>query len=477
MSRGDVTVNLVDGGLGNLPQGADGIHLKVGIAEGGDANTLYEIGSYLEAKAILISGPLLEAIQTYYLEFSKEKGQVAPKMYIVRPENDVVGSIGEITHVGTGGATSATSGAPTATRTFIVEILKDGAPGTATYRKSSDGGKSWSDEMIAPASGVAINIGSGCSIAFTAAATPADSFKAGDTYTFATAGPTASVNSLVAAINTAKQEYNIRRVHVIGETQKSFWVTCGGIADDWEMLYKHFVDFHLEAVSRTTEETVETWAMARINEAKSFYHKRVHVSVLQVYSSTHKKYISLGWIAAAKIAAARVHESPGFVDKFAFLTVTEIRDFAELSNRDTGDAWLDLLDNARYTVATQYEDYPGFYISHVNLFCSAESDYTRLQYLRPADKIRRLVRNKIMKFLESPAHAEAGLGGLSSLKVEIDNSISSVMEIKGDREIVSHSTEIDPNQDVLGTGTVYGKVKFKPIGTMEEIEIDLSEMS
>jgi hypothetical protein len=82
-----------------------------------------------------------------------------------------------------------------------------------------------------------------------------------------------------------------------------------------------------------------------------------------------------------------------------------------------------------------------------------------------------------MKFLESPAHKEAGLGGITSLSVEIDNAISSVMEIKGNREIDSHTTEIDPNQDVLGTGKVVGKVKFKPIGTMEVIDIDLSAMS
>ena len=82
-----------------------------------------------------------------------------------------------------------------------------------------------------------------------------------------------------------------------------------------------------------------------------------------------------------------------------------------------------------------------------------------------------------MKFLESPAHAEAGLGGITSLKVEIDNAISSVMEIKGNREIDSHVTEIDPKQNVLKTGKVKGTVKFKPIGTMQEIEIDLSAMS
>lgn len=477
MSRGDVNIDLVDGGLGNLPRGADGIHLKVGIAEGGIADKLYEISSYLEAKAILLSGPLLEAIQTYYLEFSKEKDQVPPKMYIVRPENDVAGSIGVVAHTGTGLATSATGGVPIASRTFIVEILKSGAPATATYRKSSDGGKTWSDEITTPASAVAINMGSGCTIAFTAAATPAESFAVGDVYTFSSEGPTASVANMATAINAAKQEYNVKRVHVVGETEKALWVTCGGIADDWEELYKHFVDFQLEAKSRLTEETVEIWAMARINEAKSFYHKRVVVTPLQVYSTTHKKYVSLGWIIAAKIAAAKVHESAGFVDKFAFLTVSEIRDYAELSNKDTGDAWLDLLDNERYTVATQYPDYPGFYISHVNLFCSADSDYTRLQLLRPADKIRRLVRTKIMKFLESPSHKEAGLGGITSLSVEIDNAISSVMEIKGNREIDSHTTEIDPNQDVLGTGKVVGKVKFKPIGTMEEIDIDLSAMS
>lgn len=476
MSTGDVNINLVDGGLGSLPKGADGIHLKVGIAEGGIANRVYGIGSYLEAKAILVSGPLLESIQTYYAEFSKDKDQVPPKMYIVRPENDVEGSISEVVHTGTGQATTAVLGTPTASRLFIIEVLKNGEPATATYRKSSDGGKSWSDEIVTPASGIAISMGGGCSITFTASATPANSFVAGDIYTFSSEGPTASMTSVAEAINAAKQEYDVKFVHVVGETQKAFWVTCGAIADDWEELYKHFVFFLLEGTARASE-TVTEWAIARINEGKPFYHKRVAVTCMQIYSTVFKKYISLGSIIAAKIAAAKVHESPGFVDRFAVLTAAEIRDFAELSNKDSGPSLLDRLDDERYTVATMYADYPGIYISHVSMFCSADSDYTRVQILRPADKIRRLVRAKIMKFLESPAHAEAGLGGITSLSVEVDNAISGVMEIKGNREIVSHTTEIDPNQDVLGTGKVYGKIKFKPIGTMEEIEIDLSAMS
>lgn len=473
MARGDVTVNLVDGALGNLPRGADGVHLKVGVAEGGVANGVYEVSSYREAKEILVSGVLLEAIETYYGEFSKDKKQTPPKLFFCRPENDVPGSVGTPEKTGTGTATASAAGTPTGDREFVLEILTGGAPATATYRKSQDGGKSWSDEIVTPAAGVAINLGAGCTITFTAGEPANGSFVAGDVWRITATGPTASVANVLEAIRAAKQIYDVRFIHVVGATAKSFWTSCGDIADDWEGLYHHLVFFILEAAARGDEETVDEWAMDRINEAKAFTHRRVIVMPLEGLSTLSSSYVNLAWVLAAKIACARVHESAGFVDKFAFLTISAIRDWVELSRKDAGDSWLDVMDDNRLTVATHYDNYPGIYISHANLMSDETSDYHRVQDLRPIDKVRRIARVRMMRFLESPAHPEAGIGGIQNLKAEVDNAVSAQMEIRGDKEIDHHEFEIDPNQDVAGSGEVYGRIHVYKIGTMEKITVDV----
>lgn len=476
---GDVTTNLIDGGLGAAPKGEDGIHLKVGAAEGGTANTIYTVGSYFDAKNLLVSGPLLDAVKQYFDEFSKDKGQTPPKLNVCRPTSDVAGSISSVTHTGTGTATTATSGTVTGTRKFVIEIILGGASATATYRKSSDGGKTWSAEITTPASASPISVGAGVSIAFTNGVTPSASFIAGDVYEFSCTGPTASVNNTLTAIRAAKQVHEIRFIHVLGASLASFWTTLGALREEWITKYKHRVFFIVEATARDIDgnETVEEWAMARINEAKSFRHMGVLVSVLRGKYTLTAEQRNLGNVLSAKLSAARVHESPGFVDKFAFLTVSEIEDYAALSNRDDDEkSWLDLLSENGYIVAVQYEDYPGFYFSHGSTMAAENSDFTRVQVLRPADKICRIVRRRIMRFLESPSHPEAGIGGLQTLKTEIDNAITGVMEIKGDREIDSHITEIDMKQDVVKTKRVEGKIKFKPIGTIEDIELDVSTM-
>lgn len=476
---GDVKTNLIDGGLGAPPKGEDGIHLKVGAAEGGTANTIYTFGSYFDAKNVLVSGPLLDRIKQWFDEFSADKGQTPPRIHVARPTNDVAGSIGDVTHTGTGAATYATSGTVTGTRKFIIEIITGGASATATYRKSSDGGATWSAELTTPASGAPISLAAGVSIAFTNDATPSASFVSGDKYEFSCTGPTASVNNTLTAIRVAKQFHEVRFVHVIGASVASFWTSLGAMADEWITKYKHRVFFIAEATPRDIvgAETVDAWAMDRINEAKTFRHPRVIVSLLRGTYTLNGEVINLGNVLSAKLAAARVHESPGFVDRFAMLTISEIEDYAALSNKDDDEkSWLDLLSENGYMVAVAYEDYPGFYFSHGNTMAVETSDFTRIQTLRAADKICRITRKRIMKFLESPSHPDAGLGGIQALKTEIDNAIAEKMEVKGNREIDYHKTEIDPKQDVVKTKKVTGTIRFRPIGTIEDIELDVSTM-
>ena len=277
MALGDAKVNLVDGGIGRTPKGADGIHLKVGIAEGGEVNKIYEANSYYDAERILKKGPLLDAIRVYFNEFSSEKRQEPVKIYFALAERDQPGKLSTVEHTGTGKATRALSGMSAGAREFIVEIVKGGASGTATYRKSSDGGNTFSEEFTTPASGSMIDMGAGVNIAFTDHTTPAESFIAGDRYVFSSTAPGASTGSILDAVNASKQTHEAKFVHVVGPKDKAFWASISQIADDWERDYHDHKVFILETSSRENSETVKAWAEARINESIGFYHKRVIV--------------------------------------------------------------------------------------------------------------------------------------------------------------------------------------------------------
>ena len=475
MAIGNAKITLTDGGVGRTPKGADGIHLKIGVAEGGVANKVYEAKSYYDAKKVLKKGVLLDAIRVYFNEFSQAKKQKPVKILFAKAEADVVGSIGAVTHKGTGNATYTTSGLVTGSRNFLIKITKSGASQTATYSKSSDGGKTFSEETTTPASGSTISLGAGVTIAFTDGSTASDSFVVGDQYTFQSAAPTASVANMLACVNASRQQYQAKFLHIMGSTNKAFWTSIATIADQWESRYQDHKVFIVESASRTDSETVSAWADQRISEVTGFYHNRIIVCPLKIKSSLLNTDINSAWILAAKMAGARVHESPGYVDKFAFLTVSAIRDFAELAEKDDEESsYLDKLDNARLTVATSYDAYPGIYFSHVNLLSRDQSDFKRVQEIRPTDKVRRIVRQAIIKFLESPAHKDAGSGGIDSLIVTIDNTIANKMEIQGDIEIAGHETNIDPEQDIVTTGAVTGEITIQKVGTMETITLDVS---
>ncbi len=218
MAIGDAKITLTDGGVGRTPKGADGIHLKIGVAEGGVANKVYEASSYYDAKKVLKQGSLLDAIRVYFNEFSQAKKQTPVKILFARAEADVSGTTGSLVHKGTGTATHTTSGVVTGSRTFVIKITKSGVSGTAIYSKSSDGGNTFSEEITTPASGSSISLGAGVNIVFTDGATSTDSFVSGDTYTFRSTAPTASVANVLACVNASRQQHQAKFVHIMGAT-------------------------------------------------------------------------------------------------------------------------------------------------------------------------------------------------------------------------------------------------------------------
>jgi hypothetical protein len=124
---------------------------------------------------------------------------------------------GAVTHVGTGQATYATSGDPTANNTIVVEITLGGESGVAKYKYSLDNGSTWSAEATTPASGTAIALGLGCSITFTDhAPDPPLSFVVGDTYSF----------TVVATVTIVERLRNVSvpvQLDIVAADQAELW--------------------------------------------------------------------------------------------------------------------------------------------------------------------------------------------------------------------------------------------------------------
>ncbi len=108
---------------------------------------------------------LLNAKQGDSYLFSGSRTDVAP--FVTTP---AVASIGDVSAAATNlfGGTATSGGAFTGTedKSYAVKIVTGGAFGTATYRISDDGGKTWSDApQTVPASGI-VSLGDGVTMTF-----------------------------------------------------------------------------------------------------------------------------------------------------------------------------------------------------------------------------------------------------------------------------------------------------------------------
>lgn len=235
MSTGDVSTYHQDGGINFNDVKPDRVGSKVGTAETGDANRIYVINNAPQARDVFGTGELVCSLEQFFEEFDESKGQKPVPVLCVRPESDLPGSVGTPTKTGTGLAALPTiAGTPTGTRSVVLKITKDGAHGTAEYRKSVDGGENFSSPVITPASGSPISLDVGVTATFVNVSAPANTFKVGDTYTFAITGPTASTASRLTAIETLKREYRSYWIHVLGPATRAFAMSCNAILDEME---------------------------------------------------------------------------------------------------------------------------------------------------------------------------------------------------------------------------------------------------
>lgn len=124
MSLPDVPVTVVDGGLGQLPTNTSKQAVKVGVCSSGTVGILYGVSTIGAMTSTLGQGALVEAGAVHL-------SVAGGPLYLMPINPSSTGSIGSVTHTGSGAATVTATAAPASTITAT--CIQGGTLGTAQF--------------------------------------------------------------------------------------------------------------------------------------------------------------------------------------------------------------------------------------------------------------------------------------------------------------------------------------------------------
>jgi len=224
---GDVLEYLVDGTSGLAPGGVEGACIAVGVCSLGESGKGYLLGKSSDLEGLLGVGPLVDRLRDIFAT-----GGQNPVVIAVPVEGSAGGYITPVEHSGTGPEAS-TSGVPSSNADAIVEIVVGGAPGTATYKLSLDGGETWGETTATPENGQISIETTGVTLTLTGEQV------LGDTYTFtirASIGPVTHTGTGpdITVAGTVKAAADVQLKIITGGTRNvgTYQLTVDG-GDAW----------------------------------------------------------------------------------------------------------------------------------------------------------------------------------------------------------------------------------------------------
>lgn len=452
----DVSISILDGGLGLVSPGAAGVHAKVGVCSKGTVNQIVGISDPSKIRDLFGTGPLANALADSF-----QAG--ATLMYAVRANGDIAGTIGNVTATKTGTGNMTATGSPLDAYQVQVVITDPGGLNQAAFRYSLDGGDTWSGKLTVQASYAIPD--TGITLNFTEdGVNPQDSFKAGDLYAFSTTAPRASVSSMQAAVQALLDSaYRYEFIHVVGESDAAAWTALASLAATAETKYR-YIHFLAEAAGPGANQTVDDWVNARVSEAQSFASDRVAVCAAmgEVVDLLTGRLVArnLAAVYAGRVSALKVQQSPGEV------AVGSVPGIVKLLPEGLNDAHILALDEARYVTFRQFIGLEGFYVTNGRMMAPETSDFRYVELRRVMDKACALVRTAALRHV----HGEATPAGIDALEADLTAPLDIMV---GAGEIQAGRVVIPRDQDVIATSKLRTKVRIVPVGIMREIEVEM----
>jgi hypothetical protein len=461
MPLNDVNIKVADGGLGVAGASSDGVHIKIGVSTA-TKNKLLAISPSLkvdEIKEKLGHSPLANAMMD-----SIQMG--AGTTYCIPTEGTVAGTIGDVSLDGTGEATHATSGAPNNNYEVVIEIIQGGALNDATYRYSIDGGDNFTGEKTTPSDGVVDIENTGIKITFTEAATPENSFKAGDVYKFKTAAPKMSNQEVLDAIAVLKDlNLEFEYIHIVGESDSPMWAAVAAEADVLFGTYYKPIYIMCEARQKTDEESVDEYVQSLITARQIVSNYRVQVVATRAEIAAMDGKIrdtnGAGDVTGL-YSKSKVSQSIGEVSEFPLSNVLKLLP-------EGIEPYIEMLDKAGFVTFREYIGLEGFYVTNARMFAPDGSDYQYAETVRTMNKAVREIRKQALFNMQMQLDPTDTEGSINLIKEFLEIPLERMAD---DDEIVSGRIIIPEGQDIIGTSKLKVKARAIPMAIMREIEVE-----
>lgn len=298
---------------------------------------------------------------------------------------------------GTGPAMDRVSASPVDVYDVQIEIQTSGGLGVGAFVYSLDGGNNASAVIAIPADGIYPIPGTGLVLTF------ADTFTAGDLYTFSTtaAGYTSSdVNAALDVATAGPTEWD--HVHIVGmaaDVEDALTVATGVQVkmNAAEVAYR----YAYAVVELPTHEGDAAVAAA----VASFAALRVMLCagdadmVSPITGRVHRR--NCAWAVTGRIAGIKPGEDPAWVGRGALNGVKGLY-------RD--EAQTPLLDEGRMTTLRTHRGRPGYYITNGRIAAPGGSDFTYVQNRRVMDLACRITRAAELPYVNQLVHVDEETG-------------------------------------------------------------------
>lgn len=466
MTAPNLSITVKDGGLGTAPETADGVHVKIGVASGLTALSLYTFTSLAALQASGAIGPAVDAAAVALNTVVNGKAPPAVLIFPVTPSTAATsGSITE-TRVSTSvGTVASTGSSPKDQYNVIVLITTSGTLGAGVFQYSLDGGDTYSAPITIPSGGTYTVPNSGVVVVFDASPSGSLKFEAGDKFTWSTTAPAMTTSDIASAVTALLALTTAwEGIHIVGapadETATATLFAALATHADTIEASKRYRWVFMEAAD-VSNSLLKT-AMASSSHIRMF----VGGGWEELYIPTTKMVLKRpsAWPILGRAMAIPVHEDPARVASGPLSGIVSL-----YHNEDTATV---PLDSDRFSTLRQFvnNDPAGFYVTNVRVFGGALSDFKYMQHRRVMDKACTLSRSFLLQLLSDSTFLDPKTGLiLEESAVMIEEMINAKLRAAMGNSVSDISFKVSRTDNLLTTSTLTEDERIIPLGYFKNL--------
>lgn len=360
-----------------------------------------------------------------------------------RYEVTVRTAISDVSKIGSEASPDITvEGDVKASAELMLVIEKAGGRNEATYKLSVDGGDTYMKTRTVPLDGVYQLLDYGVTLNF-----PEGEYEGGTVYSCSLLAPEPSITSVMEALETPLNLYDVEFVHIAAPSNSVDWAAAGAKADELWNLHRPTY-FKMEARLPYAGEDLNDYTAALLAEKQNFAHRFVQViaqfgEVTETGGNRH--FRSFAGLNSGKTISIPVQRASGRVRDGNITGVTLVQGW---------DAVQPTLEDAGFVTAKKYAGLDGVYWADSRTMADDTSDFRYEEVLRTTFKAVRLMRVAALKSMYDEA-GDTMLGdnalGLSYLKANIENALDTMVKAVP-QELAAYQVSIPGGQDIVNNG-------------------------